>query len=616
MSFSQTINYDTAGSFVHDSSLVEFVGSLARLKKQDYPAQTFSQGYASSAGFTFAATSEFTGGVVRQKDFRPAGLLAYYAWTAALGGSGLDGNYGTTSVGVAVASGSPAVAGGFLDLTGASHKAVALANAATYAPVNVATIAFRYKAAYSGAPAAITYLVASGDGIANLVNYFALRHEATGHLFIEVYGSNGVGIGTLGNKDYGAIAFTAGTTYEIVVQLDITSGATKLFIDSVQIGATDTSTGARTAQTSLYVGDEPYAANSIGANFSIKQLSFYDQLVAPANCFLLQADVYSADTIILPTFAYSGVGSIQSWASLAITDVNAPRYILNSRYWNGSSWAASDGTYAEATPAATAIDELAMLPLANTLAVKLLFAASNSTQQSADAFLMTFVGQIYPTSDPSIVNVSGVDADGLLSFAATLAASGSDGVKFQIVESGDSYYWTGTAWATSDGTYAQANTAAEIEAHRADLDISTGVVLKLRAVLHSADGSSTPTLTSAVIGYDFFAPVPDAPTECIVYGFARDILGDTEATEPTLVVTLARSFVYADEFIIMPSVKEFPADDDGRFEASLVETATPGKTYKFQIRYVDAAGKTKTLKLGNATVPNSPSVNLAALTFT
>lgn len=602
MSLTQTLAYDTPSNFVYDATKID-VTTAAALKIGPNTGRTFSQDFAAATGFTYDSTkAEFVGGVLRQKAQRPTG-----GTFGARFDSFVNANWGD-GVLTAGVNGAAAVSGGKLDLTGSSGKFVTFAAAGNAAPLgNVGTVRFRFTPNYNGAPADSQIffdLYNSSDSAKSRITLF---HHANGAFFIVISDSDGNLIVDSSVAPYSA---TLGTEIELELGWDFNAAKAYFYGEGFLVTTFDL-TGIRdTNADTIQIGD----ANS---NFSIRDLILFNAVehtasTYPAHVYTVPAGDYVESAASLPAFAYSGPGSLQAFTDFAATVGGSPRFTVAGKYWNGSAWATSDGTYAEASAAATIALHIATLPAANSLAVAAVFPDGN-TRASVDLLTVTYTGQIYPTDDPAIINASGVGADALNDFSATVSASGSDGVRFQVQVSGSNKYWNGSAWAASDGTYAQANSAATIAANAASLDIAAGATIKVRALLHSADGSTSPTLTGAVVTYDFFAPLPTAPTECIVYGFVRDILGDVEAA--TLIVTLAEQFEWGGTHVVVPSVKRVTADADGRFEISLIETASVSKKYKFEVRYTNDAGKTQTVRLGDATVPNSPSVNLATLTF-
>lgn len=101
----------------------------------------------------------------------------------------------------------------------------------------------------------------------------------------------------------------------------------------------------------------------------------------------------------------------------------------------------------------------------------------------------------YLTTDPLITQTVSTSTAELHGFQATSSASGTDGVKYHILVEATPRYWNGSAWANSDQSYAQSNTAADIHTNATSL-LSATSNIKVVAVLRSADGSTTPTLGS------------------------------------------------------------------------------------------------------------------------
>lgn len=221
---------------------------------------------------------------------------------------------------------------------------------------------------------------------------------------------------------------------------------------------------------------------------------------------------------------------------------------------------------------------------------------------------------LYATSNPTIAPTTGINLDGLDGFSQVAAISGSDQVKWVITLDGVDKYWNGSAWSTSDGTYAQANTVAEVLANKDSLPVSSGATAIPKAFLHSGDGTTTPTLTSLTMLYDFYAVTPAALAECVVYGYLRDILGENVTTAKILVTNA--SLFFSGTQAVAPGTKVVDVADDGKFDVSLVESETAGKKYGFQVQYTDENGRERILDLGDAEIPNdAETVNISTLTF-
>lgn len=209
----------------------------------------------------------------------------------------------------------------------------------------------------------------------------------------------------------------------------------------------------------------------------------------------------------------------------------------------------------------------------------------------------------YSITNPSIVVASGITADALISFLATVTVTGSDAVKFTLVN-GSELYWDGAAWSVASGTYAQSNTAAEILTNIAALDISAGYIIKVKAYLHSNNGHSTPTLTSVSLDYDFFAFVVDQ-ANCVVYGYIYD--GASPVSGATIKFK-SKAPYFSNETLI--SVNEsLTTNASGYFEVSLPEGVTANKNLIASINFTDSLGA----KYSKSFEIRVPSSNYATL---
>lgn len=615
MSLSQTYNYDTAGNFTFDTDKIQIAASKASLKLIPNPGQVFSQAFTSDTGFTYdSAKAEFAAGLVQQKDQANTGAIVGATYTTA---KSLSWSKTVAMTLTAVDVGTPVITSSRLVCIGANGASYSDAD---FGSVNAGTIRFKYTPNYTSGPSQNISLVGlrPASGLANQV---ALTHSLSGNT-LRVFVNNAAAGAVHSATAIGAAwTPTAGTTYEFEFSWDSAAGTVRVFINGTLHGTLSTANWTRTATASmLTVGAS--LANYTQADASFEDVLFFSSVQHTATYtpgYTVPEGLYAASTVVLPAFSYTGIGTILAVTASSFTETGAPRYIVGGKYWSGSAWATSDGTYAQANPSATVVLQLPSLTVvgATSVVVQLLFPDSALVRNSVDALSVTVTGQIYATDDPAIEPNATFDLDALEGFSDVEGGTGAVG--FQLRISGTLYYWTGATWAVSDGTYAQSNTAADVETNRTHASLVAllvvGKTLRPRALLHSATGQASPDLTSVTALYNFFVAVPDAPNECIVYGFLRDILGDAPVEDAALIVSLRTQFFYDDEFLILPFTEEAAADTDGRVEISLVETATDTKTYKFKVRYVNDAGVTKTVTLGDAAVPNAVSVNLAELAF-
>lgn len=598
-----TYNYSSGTGFLYDASKIGFDGTSAHLLLNNNPG-AFSQNYASSAGFTYnSANTEFAGGVMRQINQSPAGLAAYAAWDASL-----NVNYGIDGLGVTAFNGA-AIAGSVLNLTGSTTKYVQLPS--TYVMGNQGTIAFIYKPNYTGNPSANQIMY----GNIGPNNYFALLHsQSVGHLQLTVTNSTGTAI--INAFNFGTWAPVSGTNYTIVLQFDIVNGATKLFINGSQFGGTIATTGSRTASVSAYVGSDGTPADG-NANFSISAFALYTTVVGPSSITPLPDFNFNADTISLPIFTYSGVGSILAWLTTAITDTNGPQYTVNGLYWNGSAWVSSNLTFSQSNAAGTISANIATLPLSSTVAIKVYTTNNANIQMSAALFTLNYTGQIYPTSNPYIAPNIPLSLDQISVFTDVFTASGMDGVQFYLLIGSVKYWWNSSAWVVSDGSFAQSNVAMDIQTNAGSLPVGLGAFVTPYALLHSNNGSTTPSLTSLTLTYDYFGQKPTGPNVCEIFGY---IIDEQDLPVPGATVSVTNNTTFINQgLVVAQGVRSAITNALGYFSINLTETTTPAVPLLFAVRYPANISNNigqNAFTFGNALVPNTPSANIATMTFT
>lgn len=601
MSLRQTINYDMAGNFTFDSSKIEIVGGAARLKLIDDPGQGFSEDFASNAGFAFsdAGKVEVASGVLRQINQRPGATFG------ARFDASVNASFGDGST-IASATGGPTISSGKLDLTGGGKYVNfdGLNNVSQLAMLGC--IKFRFTPDYNGAPSANQIFLKIDDPDNPGKNTIELFHATNGSFFVLFNDQDGANQLSNSVAPYNAVS---GEEVEVELSWDLENEIVRFFGDGFLVAEIPAAFVRSATATVFQFGDSD-------ADFLVRDVIVFDSVQHTANFSAFEYTVppatYAAASAALPSFSYSGPGALAAVTGFDADETGSPRYTLQGKYWNGSAWVTSAGTYAEASPLATVAAQIASLPAADALSVVAYFDDGNS-QGSVDNLLIDYTGQIYPTTDPAIINNSGVGLDGLDGFGANLIASGSDDVRFLLRLDGTNKWWNGSAWVTSDGSLAESNAAAEIEANKDDLDVADGATLQITALLHSADGSTTPSLASATIDYNFFAPTPADPDECIVYGHLRDVLGDAVAEGTKLVIVNHAPLIHGAYVIAAGKTSVIP-DEDGRIEVSLVETESISEHYEFLIEYLAGTRKVRQ-SLGRAVIPDQASINLTELAF-
>ena len=574
-----SVVYDTPANFTFDPTKIEISGGLARLLPEPVTVVALEP-FSNSAGHVLSAGAEIVGGLVRSKAQTAATELFRALYSAA---PSFDAEFALGSK-VGTGTGSPVVTAGKLDLRGGTKKFVDYPAASNAPSGNTGCIEFDLTPDYSGAPVGATQFFVSIGTEGSAPNFVAVHHDATsGNLRIAMNDSAGA------SKTVILGAWTtnvAGTTYRFSLNFDTNSGvaARRLFIGGAQFGTTNTTAFTRSGSgTIVRLGNSAFVAGgsaSFASKFQIDNVRIFSTVQRTVNYTpAAVGDVYIEATDTLPVVTHSGVGPILSLDAFAATEGGTPRYTIgvdggSFMYWTGSAWAVSDGTFAQSSTAANVNANLGTLPGANgagTIERRVHFPAGN-VQASVDLLSTDYTAEVgYWTDDPTIVTNSGVETDGLESFSSVEAAVGSDAVGWIACVSAVDYWFDGAAWATSDGSFAESNTAAEVETNKAALDLTAGFVLKWKAVLHSDDGTTRPSVTSHAYGYSFAAPTASPPAECSVYGYHRDALGNP--IEGAVVRLRSSGFTHGQSSISKRDVS-VQTDAVGYWELAAVETAT------------------------------------------
>jgi hypothetical protein len=186
----------------------------------------------------------------------------------------LDADYARGSRFVTLTSGSVSITNGKLVLGSGNDNYV------RYSAVGNASFtqqgAFRFKITpnYSGTP--ITNLVAIIKfAISTNNNDIFLSHSTTGYLILRIYNTTG---GTIFNTSMFLWSPIAGTEYEMEIDMDISNGATRLFIDGIQCGATITTTGIRNSGDFVQIGSMSSYGVLWTSNFSMRDLEIFDNV--------------------------------------------------------------------------------------------------------------------------------------------------------------------------------------------------------------------------------------------------------------------------------------------------------------------------------------------------
>lgn len=563
--FQNPVNY----SF--NASLIQIDGT-GNLIIQNNPGQTYAEDYANDSGFTYDSDkAEFSGGQVQQKSQVPANANCYATFT-----NNENLNYATGSTAGSLV----------LNATITNNRLQCINSDYSYCEINPdltgltqqGAIRFKYTPNYSGIPAGARQLIDLYDIAGSNFNLIRINHDNAGKLVVLLKNNTGATIGTI----FTAVWLpTQGQEYEIELNFDFTAGSQKIFVDGILKGSmTQTGTRVPMAGKIRVMGalDGPIASNG-----SVSDLIIYNAVQHTSNYtpgYTLQETIYAENSVTLPNFVYSGVESLQAFTAFASTETSTPKYILNNKYWNGSAWVTSDGTYSQSNISADVNTKISELTVADTLVVKVVFSAS-STQQAVSNTIITYTGRAYPTSSPTITPHEEISMEELEGFSAVEIADSSDSITYNLSKDGVYYYHNGAAWVVANGTAAQSNTAEEIEANKATFTTER-IEAKVKVFLNSSSGSENVEIDSINISYNFAGSDPGAISKCIVYGNINDIIGSGDTTTVKVYLNSVVT-TYKNDRTIRNSTQTITPDADGYWEVELIENEnmTTGAYYTF-----------------------------------
>lgn len=170
---------------------------------------------------------------------RPAGSTLYASFSTTVNANWADGSI------QGVAYGGASIASGKLDLKGGTNKYVEFAGILNAEAPNAGAFRITYTPNYSGSPGTDRPLVTICKSTTATESSTRIYHTAAGNLAMSI--TSDAGVGTVSVANVAAWAPVAGTPYVFELDYDITTGATRLFLNGVQQGATAASTGAGAA---------------------------------------------------------------------------------------------------------------------------------------------------------------------------------------------------------------------------------------------------------------------------------------------------------------------------------------------------------------------------------
>jgi hypothetical protein len=176
-------------------------------------------------------------------------------------------------------------------------------------------------------------------------------------------------------------------------------------------------------------------------------------------------------------------------------------------------------------------------------------------------------GGVHATDNPTVTFNDTLELDALQAFTESAVKSGLDEVKYTLTRNSVEYYYN-SGWIVSDGTYAQSNTAVEIETNKATFT-ATGIETIVKMFLHSEDGTSTPIVSNVAVAYNF-VPVEETVRQTILWWYSKQTDASDTITSATIALT-NEVVKYGDETTIIKTDTTI-TPTEGLFQISLLDT--------------------------------------------
>ena len=383
-------------------------------------SSTINFPYVEPTNYTYDSSKvDIAGGVAKLKDIRPSDstCAAFYSSTINLSwGEGTLTGTGT---------GSPTISGNKLDLSNASNQYVDYDADQNADSQQTGCLRIDYYPSYSNNPADTQYIFgvfkANNDGS----NAVQIYHATNGNLYLLLKDSTGA---TITQPSLGAWNPTEDNKYTFELNWDLTTGATRLFIEGTQKGATATQTGTRSADIGLLRIGQHVNGTSGQSNFKANNLVYFTTVQHTSNH---SGDLpfddpikYSIDDPTVEVNTSFKASDILSFTETStINGSDNIKHIIPvdgvDKYYSGGLLT-SDGTYSQSNTA-DEINTNAASFLTTRSSVKLksfLHSADGGSTPELDLISFTY-DSVLP--DPSLSTL--VELEGFVYLAGIVAAS-------------------------------------------------------------------------------------------------------------------------------------------------------------------------------------------------
>lgn len=293
---------------------------------------------------------------------------------------------------------------------------------------------------YTGSPASNNFIFSANMNNGSLNNMIQIVHLTAGTVLLSVYNSAG---SSIINSTLVSWSPTSGTEYEIELNYDITTGATRLFIDGTQAGSTQVATGTRTAaevnRFALGTGSAGTEDNNnIYTGLVIFSTVQHTTDYTPTDWSEVPTTTYPCNS---PTVTFDDTirceGVITFSETATKTGSDEIKYTLSKgsqEYYYSSGWVVSDGTYSQSN---TATEINAALPFPSedaTVTIKMfLYSDDGSTTPTIDQVDITydFHAPDSDTINKCIVYAYNVDGEGSPSTETITITPSGDALQYK-----------------------------------------------------------------------------------------------------------------------------------------------------------------------------------------
>lgn len=300
--------------------------------------------YTNPAEYTFDDSKiEIESGIAKLINLTPTNETFYVNYNTDINGNRGLGILTGTAVGEA------SVSDGKLDLAHTDKRYVNYDAHLNADSQQVGCVRFKITPTYSNAPTTDRWFFCIAKAHNDIKNVIQLRHSNSGaYLRLHVYDKDG---NFIVEHLFGQFLPVAGTEYEIEVDWDFTTGATRLFINGTQNGSTCTSTCLRDSNIGLLrIGTDYDAGLYTYSQFKIDDFQVFSTVQHTANYTpeSVPETTYADDSPTIYKTSGDGLVNIEEW--IAFTEIlgdgneGSVRYQLSDDgsiwlYWNGSIWA-------------------------------------------------------------------------------------------------------------------------------------------------------------------------------------------------------------------------------------------------------------------------------------